>query len=70
MRKLIPYAGAEPKPERLGRAVLSLGQRRRMVAAWVKGATAEELADRYGVHPAYVRKAAARAGFRKREVPA
>jgi heme oxygenase len=44
---------------------LTREQRTAMARAWRDGVPAETLAERYGVHAAYVRAAAARMGIRK-----
>lgn len=62
----IAYSGSERKaPMKAVR--MTLKERRAMVREWLAGADVEAVAKRYGVHPGYVRKAASRAGFRKRE---
>jgi hypothetical protein len=45
---------------------MSLRDRRAMVSQWMAGVSAQFLAVRYDVHPAYVRVAAYRMGFAKR----
>ena len=49
---------------------LTEAQRREMVRMWRNGASSSVVAAQFGVHEAYVRKAGARAGIRKRELRA
>lgn len=44
---------------------LTAAQRTKMVRLWSEGIKADVLAKEFDVHPAYVRKAARRAGIRK-----